>query len=76
MRAALNLDDDGLASAKVVAAQQGPPVGEVVSDLLRKSLEPIQFAPPTRNGIPLFPVKNGAQRVTSEIVQRLLNETE
>jgi hypothetical protein len=70
------LDDDVLASAKAVAAQQRRPLGEVISDLLRKALEPVRSAPTERNGVPLFPVRKGASRVTPEIVQLLLEETE
>jgi hypothetical protein len=75
MRTTLNLDDDVLASAKAVAAQQKRPLGEVISALLRRSLEPSRSAPKQRNGIPLFPVKSSASRVTPEIVQQLLEET-
>jgi hypothetical protein len=76
VRTTVNLDDDVLASAKAVAAQQRRPLGEVISDLLRKALEPVRSAPTERNGVPLFPVRKGASRVTPEIVQLLLEETE
>jgi hypothetical protein len=75
VRTTLNLEDDVLASAKAVALQQRRPLGEVISALLRKSLEPATSAPAERNGLPLFPLRSGASRVTPEIVQQLLEET-
>jgi len=75
VRTTLNLDDDVLESAKAVAAQQHKSLGEVVSGILRKSLEPEKRAPATRNGIPLFPIRPDAKRVTPEIVRQLLEES-
>lgn len=74
----MNLDDDVLASAKAEAVRQRKTLGEVVSSLLRKSLEPESSgkAPAERNGIPLFPVRQNARAVTPEIVRQLLEETE
>ncbi len=75
MRTTLNLDDDVLETARALAARQRKPLGEVVSALLRRAVEPAPRPPVERNGIPLFPVSQGARPVTPEIVKELLDET-
>ena len=75
MRTVLNLDDDVLESARAIAAQRGLPIDTVVSDLIRRSLAPSQAAV-TRNGIRLFPVREGAGPVTPELVRVLLEEAD
>ena len=53
MRTTLELDDDLLAAARELAQEQGVTLGEVISDLARRSLA--ATAPPRlRNGVPLF----------------------
>ncbi len=74
MRTTLNLDDDVLATAKALAARQRKPLGEVISGLLRRAVEPAVKPPSQRNGIPLFPVSRGARAVTPETVKELLDE--
>lgn len=74
MRTTLNLDDDILATAKSIAAQQRKPVGEVISSLVRHALKPTGKAKPTRNGIPLFPIANNAHKVTPDIIRELLED--
>ncbi|MEO8613593.1 MAG: CopG family transcriptional regulator [Luteolibacter sp.] len=75
MRTTLNLDDDVLATAKALAARQGKPLGEVISGLIRRAVEPPAQAAVERNGIPLFPVSQAAREVTPEIVRDLLEES-
>lgn len=75
MRTTLNLDDDVLETAKALAAKQRKPLGEVVSALLRRAVEPRPQALTERNGLPLFPVSQGARPVTPELVRELLDET-
>ena len=75
MRTTLNLADDVLATAKMLAAQQQRPLGEVISGLIRSAVEPPPAPQAERNGIPLFPVARGARAVTPEIVAKLLDET-
>lgn len=75
MRTTLNLDDDVVETAKTLAASKGQPLGVVISDLIRRAVEP----PTTksysqRNGIPLFPVSRRARPVTPEIIAKLLDE--
>jgi hypothetical protein len=74
MRTTLNLDDDILATAKALAAQQRKPVGEVVSTLVRRALKPSGRQITERNGIPLFPVRKDAKAVTPEIIREILEE--
>ena len=61
MRTTLQLDEDVLAAARALAAQQGRTLGEVVSELARKGLAPAA-APQHRNGIRLMPVRADAKR--------------
>jgi hypothetical protein len=75
MRTTLNLDDDVLETAKMLAARERKSLGAVISDLLRNAVEPPANPPRNRNGIPLFPVSRGARAVTPEIVKELLDET-
>lgn len=75
MRTTLNLDDDVLATAKALAQKQRKPLGEVVSGLLRRVVEPMSNNADERNGIPLFPVSKGARPVTPKIVRKLLDDT-
>lgn len=74
MRTTLTIDDDVLAAAKAIAEREKRPIGEVVSELARRSLHrPAPAA--TRHGIPLLPAKIDAKPVTLEIVNRLRDET-
>lgn len=74
MRTTLNLDDDVLATAKALAAQQRRPVGEVVSALVRRALKSNKMPSSERSGIPLFPVAREAREVTPDLVRELLEE--
>ena len=75
MRTTLNLDSDVLEAAKMLAARERKPLGTVISDLLRRSVEPPRTPARERNGIPLFPVAQGARAVSPEMVKELLDET-
>lgn len=74
MRTTLKLDEDVLAAARVIAQQQDKTLGEVVSELARRGLQPAASAPAMRNGIRLLPVRVGAQPATLELVNRLRDE--
>ena len=73
MRTTLAIDDDVLMAAKAIARQKNQTVGQVVSELARKSLRP-----PTpggeRNGIPLLSVRDPEAIVTLDIVNALRDE--
>ncbi len=73
MRTTLTIDDDVLVVAKAMAEQQNRSLGEVISDLARKSLRPPQPRA-KRNGIPLLGVRPGNPVVTLEIVNQLRDE--
>jgi hypothetical protein len=74
MRTTLKLDEDVLAAARALAQQQDKTLGEVVSELARRGLQPVAAAPVTRNGIRLLPVREGARPATLELVNRLRDE--
>lgn len=74
MRTTLAIDDDVLAAAKELAATERKSVGEVISALARSALHPGASRHRTRNGVPLLPVRPGAQRVTSQLIRQLQEE--
>jgi Arc/MetJ family transcription regulator len=73
MRTTLAIDDDVLAAAKTMAEQQRRSVGDVISDLARRSLNRPQ-ALKERNGIPLLTPKPGNPPVTLDLVNKLRDE--
>jgi hypothetical protein len=76
MRTTLVLDDDILAAAKELAYTQGKTAGEVISSLARKALLPTSSPTRTRSGVPLLPLRPDATLVTTELVLRLIEESE
>jgi hypothetical protein len=74
MRTTLSIDDDVLNAAKEMAAAQDKTVGEVISSLARRGLNPLESRRRTRNGVSLLPVRAGTPRVTSELVHQLREE--
>lgn len=72
MRTTLAIDDDVLLAAKAIAHQQNRTLGEVVSELARKSLRRPASAK-SRNGIPLLRADAG-NMVTLEMVNALRDE--
>jgi hypothetical protein len=70
----LTIDDDVLLVAKAIASQQRRSLGEVVSELARRSLRRPK-APTRRNGVPLLPLRDERALVTLEIVNALRDET-
>jgi hypothetical protein len=73
MRTTLSLDDDVLLAAKAIAGQQGRSLGEVISELARKSLQrPVSDS--ERNGIPLLVPAPDSLPVTLDIVNALRDE--
>jgi hypothetical protein len=73
MRTTLDLDEDILQVARQLAAQRGTTMGEIISTLARKALEP-RRPPKTRNGVPLFAPRPGAQKPSLGLVNRLRDE--
>lgn len=74
MRTTLTIDDDVLAAARALADHENRSIGEVISDLARKSLRP-RKQKGERNGIPLLEVRHGTPAVTLDIVNALRDET-
>jgi hypothetical protein len=75
VRTTLNIEDDVLETVKAMAARDRKPLGEVVSGMLRRAIEPSTSASrKMRNGIPLFPVSAQARVVTPEAVKELLDD--
>ena len=71
MRTTLDLDEDVLQAAKELASTRGTTAGRVVSELIRKALEPTRAAR-VRNGVPVLPRRPaGAPRPTMKLVNEL-----
>jgi hypothetical protein len=73
MRTTLTLDNDVAEAAQALARASGRRLGQVVSELLRRSLQ----APPaaaSRNGLPVFKVGDGAEIIPSDRARELLAE--
>ncbi|TJW41091.1 MAG: CopG family transcriptional regulator [Mesorhizobium sp.] len=70
MRTTLAIDDDVLIAAKAMARQQDRGVGEIITDLARRSLRRPQ-AGGERNGIPLLSPRPDSPPVTLEMVNVL-----
>ena len=74
MRTTLDLDDDILMAAKEIAAAKGLTAGKVVSDLVRKALEPLAIEK-VRNGVPIMPRQaTGTPKMTMALVNELRDE--
>lgn len=75
MRTTLDLDPDVLQAAKEIAAVRGTTAGKVISDLVRKALEPAAATTTVRNGVPLMPRRPaGSPPITVKFVEDLLDE--
>ncbi len=73
MRTTVSIDDDVLNAAKSLATQQRTPLGRVISDLMRKGLQPV--ARIQRNGVfPVFEVPDGARPITLDVVKQAEEE--
>jgi hypothetical protein len=73
MRTTLAIDDDVLAAAKSIADVEQKTLGQVVSELARRSLRQPGEAT-IRNGIVLLPVSRTGAVVTPEEVNTLRDE--
>lgn len=74
MRTTLNLAEDVLWATKELAAQRGVPMGQVVSELVRKGLAPKEDRTVTRNGIHLLPPRDDARPVSLAVVNALRDD--
>jgi hypothetical protein len=74
MRTTLDIDDDVLLAAKELARTQGVTAGRVISDLVRQSFRKPAKKLKYRNGVPqVTPLPDG-ELVTTEMVNRWLDE--
>jgi hypothetical protein len=73
MRTTIAIDDDVLLAAKAIAEQRHRPLGEIISDLARRSLQRPEPSK-QRNGIPLLSPRPDAPFVTLETVNMLRDE--
>lgn len=74
MRTTLNLDDDVMRAVRSLARERGESLGTVVSDLVRKALEPTA-AQRYEIDVPVFIVREGAAPITPEMVRSALDES-
>ena len=69
MRTTLNIDSEIMAKVRLLSEQRGVPLGQIVSELVGKALEPRE-TPRIRNGVPVFPAGTG-DRPDFDLVNRL-----
>ncbi|MEP6714671.1 MAG: CopG family transcriptional regulator [Terriglobia bacterium] len=74
MRITLDIDDELLLTVNQIAQQRKTTAGSVVSALLRESLQPNKLE--YWNRVPGLPRRPNGPVVTTELVNRLLNEDE
>lgn len=70
MRTTLDIDADVLAAARELADARSKSIGQVISELARKGLEPRLNAGTRPSGFPVFEVPAGARALTAEDVRR------
>jgi hypothetical protein len=73
MRTTLDIDDDVLQAAKERARAEKKTAGQVLSELARQALTPPREYT-LRNGVPVLPRRPGARLMTTDDVERLLDE--
>ena len=73
MRTTLTIDDDILVAARALADQQHKSIGEVISDLARRSLYKTG-GEIERNGIPLLATQTAGTVITLDLVNALRDE--
>jgi hypothetical protein len=79
MRTTLQLDDDVLAAARVLARQRQSSIGDVISALARQALatelaDRSQSELSSRSGLPQLPVKASGGVVDLELVNQLRDQ--
>ena len=73
VRTTLELDDDVIEAARKIARERRITLGEVISELARRSLAS-DGPPKMRNGVPLFVPKHGRSRPDLMTVNRLRDD--
>jgi hypothetical protein len=72
MRTTLELDDDVVAAARELAAEERRSLGAVISQLARRGLTPAQVE--ESGELPTIRVPAGSPPITQEMVRRALDE--
>lgn len=72
VRTTVDLDEDVLMVAKHLAQEREESLGRVLSDLVRRGLQPTGKVSARRGAIPVLPRKSGARPVTTAMVKELL----
>jgi hypothetical protein len=70
VRTTIDLDDDLILIAKELAGRRGTTMGQIVSDMFRKAIEPSATSR-VRNGVPLFVPKRSTAKPSMALVNRL-----
>jgi hypothetical protein len=76
MRTTVDLDSDLLAEAREIARLRGESLGRVLSDLLRRGLQPEGARIEEQGGVPVLMHGANPLPVTSEMVRQLLDADE
>ena len=74
MRTTIDIDANVLQAAKELATLHKKTLGAMVSELLRRALEPPASTPKVRNGVPLLRHRPGAPPTTMAMVNALRDE--
>lgn len=72
MRTTLDLDDDILHAAKMLAARRGTTAGRIISEMVRAAMTQPVAPHSLRSGFPV--IAGGDSPITDELVQALLDE--
>ena len=75
MRTTVQIDDDVLQAARVIADAEKRSIGKVISDLARRGLTPA-LRHSRDKGFPTFRVSPNAGPITGEMVARALEESD
>jgi hypothetical protein len=73
VRTTLDIDDDIVAAARELAAEERRSLGSVISELARRGLTPARVEADD-DGLPVIRVPAGTPAITAEMVRRALDE--
>lgn len=74
MRTTIKLDDDVHEAALQMAKSSGRPLGEVVSELVRRGLQPRPPRVVKKRRFPVFDVPRDAPTILASTVQKAIDE--
>ncbi|MDQ6774258.1 MAG: antitoxin [Candidatus Dormibacteraeota bacterium] len=74
MRTTVNLDADVLEVAKAMARTEQRPLGAVISELVRRALQPSAARITLESAFPVFDLPPGTAPLTDEMVRAALEE--